>query len=391
MLRKKTGKKPPWLVFLVHIRTPVSNQTDVSHESDGQLVWEIKIDDTRTAERTDDSGNVGWSNVFSQMTERNDKKSTTQCSSAQSRHMNCHWPWRWIQTWENNHQAALFPQLLDRHVLLGVFLHDLQKVQEKHFQMCDKCTVCNIRKPEHSFLSMLLSWMTRIRPVANTRTKERSPRSISVDLHTKRWKWKKLLLQFPSYRWEKSNKPSWPSPLPQPVQNPLVSREPVVLSKRTFLPQCRRPETEATSQIVKPLAEFNPFITCHLHTCCEVPKLRLISWLNDKVAAFHLDFRTRRSGHHFGDFSQVDASGQIHLPRVNFQNVQTSLQTSLVSKPQHSRNVPDAHRFTNRSFLQEIYLFIWSGKFDFSVDATWPQQRRVQNVYSVGSHDDLRK
>lgn len=72
----------------------------------------------------------------------------------------------------------------------------------------------------------------------------------------------------------------------------------------------------------------------------------------------NLDFRSGSARHKFGDFTQVDAAGQIHFPRMDLENVETG-------------------------------FFVGRRKLDFAVNTTRPQQRRVQDVDSVSCHDHL--
>ena len=67
---------------------------------------------------------------------------------------------------------------------------------------------------------------------------------------------------------------------------------------------------------------------------------------------------TGRSGHHLCDLPQVDTSGQVHLSRVDLQDVETS-------------------------------LLIWWRELYLAIDATGSEQGRVQDVDAVGGHDNL--
>lgn len=71
---------------------------------------------------------------------------------------------------------------------------------------------------------------------------------------------------------------------------------------------------------------------------------------------FYLDFGSTGSRYSLGDLAHVDSAHQVHLPRVNFQNICTS-------------------------------LLIRGRELDFSVNATGTQERRVQDVDSVRSHN----
>ena len=72
--------------------------------------------------------------------------------------------------------------------------------------------------------------------------------------------------------------------------------------------------------------------------------------------AFYLS--SGRSGHHLGDLPQVDSSGQVHLSRVDLQDVQTS-------------------------------LLVRRRELNLAIDATGTEQGRVKDVDAVGGHDDL--
>jgi len=62
--------------------------------------------------------------------------------------------------------------------------------------------------------------------------------------------------------------------------------------------------------------------------------------------------------HQLGDFREVDSTHQVHFTAVNAENVDTS-------------------------------LVVGVGEFNFAIDSTRSQQRIIQDVDSVSSHDDL--
>ena len=62
--------------------------------------------------------------------------------------------------------------------------------------------------------------------------------------------------------------------------------------------------------------------------------------------------------HLFRDLGEVDTTGEVHLAAVNAENIGSGL---------------DAGR----------------GELDLSVDTSWAQEGRVENVETIGGHDDL--
>eukprot|EP00050_Salpingoeca_kvevrii_P006166 m.287788 g.287788 ORF g.287788 m.287788 type:complete len:445 (-) comp11847_c0_seq1:145-1479(-) len=80
--------------------------------------------------------------------------------------------------------------------------------------------------------------------------------------------------------------------------------------------------------------------------------------IHARLGADTLGLCARGAGHCLGNLAQVDPASQVHLARVNAQNLETS-------------------------------ILIWGRKLDFAVNATRTEQRRVENINAVGRHDDL--
>ena len=81
--------------------------------------------------------------------------------------------------------------------------------------------------------------------------------------------------------------------------------------------------------------------------------------IRTKLSIKHYTYlSTRRSWHHFCNLPQVDPTSEIHLSRVDLQNVQSG-------------------------------LLIWWRKLNLAIDSAWPEKGRVKDVDSVGGHDDL--
>lgn len=76
------------------------------------------------------------------------------------------------------------------------------------------------------------------------------------------------------------------------------------------------------------------------------------------LSANCLCFSPRRSHHLLPDFPQINSSHQIHLPGVNFQNLHSRIQGRV-------------------------------GELDFSIYTARTQKSHVQDINTVGSHDDL--
>ena len=74
--------------------------------------------------------------------------------------------------------------------------------------------------------------------------------------------------------------------------------------------------------------------------------------------AHALDLGTARSGHQLRDLLKVNPAGQVHLPRMDLENVETS-------------------------------ILIWRRELDLAVNPSWSQESRVQDVDSVRGHDNL--
>ena len=74
--------------------------------------------------------------------------------------------------------------------------------------------------------------------------------------------------------------------------------------------------------------------------------------------AHGLAFGSRSAHHLFGNSAEIDASHQIHFAGVNFEDLQSGFES-------------------------------WVGEFYFSIDTARSQQSRIQDVDSVGCHDDL--
>ena len=109
-------------------------------------------------------------------------------------------------------------------------------------------------------------------------------------------------------------------PWKRPFRNLPASREHDAHATRTYRPRCKHPR--------------HSFSLWPLKVCV------------------YLWFGTGSTGHLFGNFSQIDTTCQVHFPRVNFQNIDTSL---------------GKVRFCRKT---TSYVFIWCWELDFTVNST---------------------
>ncbi|KAI6764693.1 hypothetical protein HG531_012580 [Fusarium graminearum] len=80
--------------------------------------------------------------------------------------------------------------------------------------------------------------------------------------------------------------------------------------------------------------------------------------VHTSFCAHTLEFGTRTSVHLLGNLGEVDTTGQIHLSAVNTENIRSGLNTR-------------------------------RGELDLSVDTSWSQESGVENIETIGGHDDL--
>ncbi|KAI6756744.1 hypothetical protein HG530_011342 [Fusarium avenaceum] len=99
--------------------------------------------------------------------------------------------------------------------------------------------------------------------------------------------------------------------------------------------------------------------------CCGELEVFLCDVHSSLTESVHACFRThtlqlgtRASIHLLGDLVEVDTTGQVHLAAVDAENIGSGLDAG------------------------------W-GELDLSVDTSWSQERRVENIETVGGHNDL--
>lgn len=157
--------------------------------------------------------------------------------------------------------------------------------------------------------------------------------------------------------WAKLN-----SPLPRPSQSPPDWRELSVLSARTSLPLCKPPAAHVFTFYIW----FDAYVL-----------------MNERILTLT---------------SAPDAPGMSSaiflrlMPRVRFIFLEWIFKMS--RRAWWCRNVQIIHTLNNNKSCEVLiikYLFVRRGELYLPVDPAWPEQSRVQDVDTVGGHDDLQK